>query len=419
MGEEQGIFKSLLEGNQSVKLLSDAERGRYLVAKTSLRDGDTVMQCKSYERGVLGSHKKRVCAHCFKDNGQRLRVHCPDCSQCWYCDESCLEKHRAGQDHSSLQCQVLGSFGSAKFNGDMESIVRILLSVLAKANENGVNQPSSSSSSSKDNFKCSSSFDYFANLQSHADDLLPKSLKDLKKAALFLKKQLERCNTGAREVHYSLDDLVHHASRIESNCFGIFVEHSRRKGKDTKLADEERETTETGETGEEVPPEEKEEKISEAPEQVEAAVDGEKETHWEEERSTLIGREVYLEASMFNHSCEPNCEMSRSSGNCEIKCTRDVKEGEELTISYIDESQCRSHRRQALLRNYHFHCQCSKCDAESQTNKKKGGKAKNKAANKASKKKKNKAAINGKSTEKTSCDYDAQVAMQMQKLLQM
>lgn len=58
------------------------------------------------------------------------------------------------------------------------------------------------------------------------------------------------------------------------------------------------------------------------------------------------GSGLFLFTSLFNHSCEPNCVWSVVAGVAIVRCVRDVREGEELTISYVDleEDPCKRYR---------------------------------------------------------------------------
>ena len=110
----------------------DSVRGRFLVATRCIEEGEVVLRCPSFERAPLGNHKKRVCAHCFTSSRRRLETKCEGCNQLWYCDEVCRAKHRSSGLHSDLECRVLSGSGSAKFNGDMESLIRILARILLR-----------------------------------------------------------------------------------------------------------------------------------------------------------------------------------------------------------------------------------------------------------------------------------------------
>ncbi|KAH7646959.1 SET domain containing with a cysteine cluster at the C-terminus [Cryptosporidium bovis] len=65
--------------------------------------------------------------------------------------------------------------------------------------------------------------------------------------------------------------------------------------------------------------------------------------------------------SCFNHSCDPNCCVySMGDSTVYISTIRDIKEGEELTISYIDNTLPLTERKK-LIHNYHFECNCNIC----------------------------------------------------------
>lgn len=69
-----------------------------------------------------------------------------------------------------------------------------------------------------------------------------------------------------------------------------------------------------------------------------------------------------------NHSCLPNAEKSFKDGVLTLRATRDIDEGEEITISYgeyIDQTE----KLQALQRIWGFKCDCRVCAAESHISK--------------------------------------------------
>ena len=47
----------------------------------------------------------------------------------------------------------------------------------------------------------------------------------------------------------------------------------------------------------------------------------------------LAGREVYLLASLMNHSCRPNCEIDVNRTHFELKAREAIPAGTELTVS--------------------------------------------------------------------------------------
>lgn len=74
---------------------------------------------------------------------------------------------------------------------------------------------------------------------------------------------------------------------------------------------------------------------------------------------------LYEKQSMLNHSCVPNCLKlipASKHGCSEIWTVRDIKQGEELTICYVNPLESSSASiREYLWRNHKFHCVCCKC----------------------------------------------------------
>jgi len=78
--------------------------------------------------------------------------------------------------------------------------------------------------------------------------------------------------------------------------------------------------------------------------------------------------ELLVKISRVNHSCLPNTLRGPGSreGTVELRTIRPVAEGEELTISYVDEdtltSSC-SARQDRLFGRWQFHCGCTRCSS--------------------------------------------------------
>ena len=70
-----------------------------------------------------------------------------------------------------------------------------------------------------------------------------------------------------------------------------------------------------------------------------------------------------LAAMMFNHSCEPNLVNVWINNRMEYRTIRDISEGEELSVSYIDIRQSTALRRQTLRNTRYFNCCCARCNA--------------------------------------------------------
>ena len=80
------------------------------------------------------------------------------------------------------------------------------------------------------------------------------------------------------------------------------------------------------------------------------------------------GTGLYLGgATLFNHSCEPNCEVStQAPPSLTVTTSTTVAKGSALTISYLEPSERMGVRqRQAMLHaRYGFTCACVRCVRE-------------------------------------------------------
>ena len=88
-------------------------------------------------------------------------------------------------------------------------------------------------------------------------------------------------------------------------------------------------------------------------------------------RPARVAGAVYRTLSRFNHSCAPNCTWSfvhesesKPGGGAvsvNVRAIKPVKEGDELTISYVDPTVGRAERREQLWAKYRFECACPLC----------------------------------------------------------
>lgn len=70
-------------------------------------------------------------------------------------------------------------------------------------------------------------------------------------------------------------------------------------------------------------------------------------------------------ASCFNHSCEPNLLVScGETAEVSFVAGADIAPGDELCITYMDVSAPVVERRDFLLHKYAFNCECRRCRAE-------------------------------------------------------
>lgn len=74
-----------------------------------------------------------------------------------------------------------------------------------------------------------------------------------------------------------------------------------------------------------------------------------------------IGLCVQPYASFINHSCDPNAVVGFDEGRIYVKALKEIKEGEQIFISYVDNTNQFELRQKELLERYFFKCNCSKC----------------------------------------------------------
>ncbi|KAL7721137.1 SET domain-containing protein [Entamoeba marina] len=81
---------------------------------------------------------------------------------------------------------------------------------------------------------------------------------------------------------------------------------------------------------------------------------------------TVEGEGLYKFLNTLNHSCDPNCLLVNvdDTHSLTLIACKEIKEGDELTISYIDNTVPKEKRRSALKKGYSFICQCPKCLSE-------------------------------------------------------
>ena len=78
-----------------------------------------------------------------------------------------------------------------------------------------------------------------------------------------------------------------------------------------------------------------------------------------------VGSALSVLMGWHNHDCEPNAASEIGADGCvTIRALRELAEGEEITISYVDRSLGYEERRKTLETHYGFECRCNRCVAE-------------------------------------------------------
>jgi len=80
-------------------------------------------------------------------------------------------------------------------------------------------------------------------------------------------------------------------------------------------------------------------------------------------KNSTVGRALFPVASFFQHDCAPNCKLEQSGLSISIKAINDIKQGSELTISYVDANLPYAARR-AKLKVLNIECTCLRCESD-------------------------------------------------------
>ncbi|ORX74191.1 SET domain-containing protein [Linderina pennispora] len=83
------------------------------------------------------------------------------------------------------------------------------------------------------------------------------------------------------------------------------------------------------------------------------------------EEHEMLGFAIYPTAVYFNHSCAPNVFKAREGRQIRFVCLHDIRQGEEMFISYGSVFEDVGERRERLQQHYFFVCTCDRCVAES------------------------------------------------------
>ncbi|KAL2820984.1 SET domain-containing protein [Aspergillus cavernicola] len=76
---------------------------------------------------------------------------------------------------------------------------------------------------------------------------------------------------------------------------------------------------------------------------------------------------IFLQSSRINHSCSHNAQntWNENTKKLTIHVFKDLEEGEEITIAYLNDSQNRASRQKALKEAFNFVCSCELCSLPS------------------------------------------------------
>jgi SET and MYND domain-containing protein len=321
-------------------------RGRRVVAATAAEPGNELLSGAAYLSATLPSWRKRVCAFCWELAPRRLTVSCADCSAAFYCSPVCRAAHDAGATPPSLAsppagvsvaaplphaalCSVLKAFSSFKGDAELESVLIMLAESLARQRLEEEGKEAAAGPKPRPLVHA-----HFSALESHAGAMSDRDRRDFHKGASFLAAALTRA--GWPRVP-PVAALVDAASAVCSNNFGCWRQPGR--AAPAVAAVEEGEGADA--------------RADASPRDLDAAPGG-----------ALVGRELYISISMFNHSCSPNVRVTHAAGAAAVVADAPISPGDELCVAYVDVDAPRCARRAELRRSFFFECACPRCGAE-------------------------------------------------------
>ena len=80
------------------------------------------------------------------------------------------------------------------------------------------------------------------------------------------------------------------------------------------------------------------------------------------------GHALYIEASIFDHSCRSNAAFIFKGKRLQVRAMRDIPAGEEVLVHYIDILCSKAERQERLWNNWAFTCRCQRCESGDQEN---------------------------------------------------
>ncbi|KAI9209539.1 uncharacterized protein BJ171DRAFT_453684 [Polychytrium aggregatum] len=305
-----------------IKLAASKSKGRHIVAKEDLAEGSLVISETASGFSIMKPLMDEVCLYCLgplkalepatdddsaflgPQRGQRGIV-CKGCrKQSYWCSEAC---QKLDESRHSRECDILKELPGITSSHSVDyGLFRLILAILTnRSPEDDGSEGFVPEESSGAGCSGPTPFSYVRDLVSHRSSCKQSWLNAVQNAAEDLSSQLPS------DLAASASELVTMACQINSNSHGLLDP--------------------VGNT------------------------------------NSVIGVGLFPLASMFNHSCSPNCSfVGGSHGRLVIRTLRPIARGEELCVSYVDLFYPKDKRREKLLETKFFFCDCSRCSPEAQ-----------------------------------------------------
>jgi hypothetical protein len=78
----------------------------------------------------------------------------------------------------------------------------------------------------------------------------------------------------------------------------------------------------------------------------------------------IIGSAIYIGASAFKHSCQPNAAHSFKGKHLQVRAMTSISEGEAITVNYFDIRKPLAERQAIMELVYYRKCNCPRCKSE-------------------------------------------------------
>jgi len=215
--------------------------------------------------------KKRACACCFAVAPQRLEHRC-SCGQAFYCSEECRTQHAAhgsaGTAPHGMLCPALQQLGAAKkFAKSEVAMLRLMLEIVCRRHLNNQPPPADGGTAAGSAAGAAASAPLlpgglFEALECHPPSWGEAERRDWLKLFAVLETALGHCPwytapAAPADAAQQAQLWQQMLSRIDTNVFGCFAD-----------------------------------------------------------KSHLFAQGNYIDAAMFNHSCDPNCAVSPDVRRC-------------------------------------------------------------------------------------------------------
>ncbi|EFA82935.1 SET domain-containing protein [Heterostelium album PN500] len=319
-----------IESESSIELVSSVDKGRYILSKDAKKRNEVIFTvehpyCFAFEPYLV----KQVCSVCFAyletrkqlaNNKQKQYIACTGCDKVFYCSQRCYQQGHHSQRnesnrfiditsphqhyHTTLECLILRNLqqpAGLAFHHitELNMIINYLsLTPYIKLVNNNNNNNNNNNENNSNSNSNTIIKDRMSVLVGGFDNIVNKDDKKLiRRMTGIVKKAFSNVNYEVEE-----SDILELLTMSTRNCFGLWKNYEE-----------------------------------------------------------CFGLAIYLEASLFNHSCYPNAARVQRGRSIDIIAIRDIEPNEEICISYLNITNGSHERKDHLKNNYLFDCVCIRC----------------------------------------------------------